>query len=269
MFTYQDSGIGISIIDATGNDVAWLQGDDAATLRAEIATLDALVYPFGPFATRAEHVSVLLDAYAPVAPVAPRMTLSDTLAVADVTRNLWHWFNVATPEQYSDGRAWYATAHDIAADIAVATGIDVYNVAGVIAALSPNNPWNRNIVDAVAVCRAVADGRGEDSVRVCTYNANKRRAFAIARGDSVNSGRKTRSFVHNIAYPRSSLVVTVDIWMIRAALNNPAYGLSSSETVSLSDGWYTRISDVIIDIAAQNDLLPCQVQAIIWTVIRR
>jgi hypothetical protein len=51
-----------------------------------------------------------------------------------------------------------------------------------VSALSPNNRWERNKVDAKAVLRAVRDGVDCADVKVCTYDANKRKAFEIAKG---------------------------------------------------------------------------------------
>jgi len=53
--------------------------------------------------------------------------------------------------QYNEGLAWYSDAQKAAHDIAVKYDIAVYIVAAVIAALSPNNKWSRNVTNAATL----------------------------------------------------------------------------------------------------------------------
>jgi hypothetical protein len=46
---------------------------------------------------------------------------------------------------------------------------------GVIAALSPNNKWGRNCIDAEAMIKAWSYGVDPTTVKVCTFNPNKLR----------------------------------------------------------------------------------------------
>ena len=54
-------------------------------------------------------------------------------------------FQLATSQEVQYGVDWYATALKIASRIASKYGTTTEVAAGVIAALSPNNRWERNL----------------------------------------------------------------------------------------------------------------------------
>ena len=79
-------------------------------------------------------------------------------------------FTLATASERAIHATWYDDALVAAVAIAESTALPISTVVGVIAALSPNNRWERNLVDAENVCRTfVADPESAASVKVCTY----------------------------------------------------------------------------------------------------
>lgn len=66
-YTYETTGNGLTIeIFKDGESIAFLQGDDAAQLLADIALVEGLELDyskFTPWGSAEEHVGVLLDAY--------------------------------------------------------------------------------------------------------------------------------------------------------------------------------------------------------------
>ena len=67
-------------------------------------------------------------------------------------------FTLATSQEVQLGCDWYPSALAIAGRIACKYGLRTEVAAGVIAALSPNNRWERNIVDAEAIIKCWAAG---------------------------------------------------------------------------------------------------------------
>lgn len=120
--------------------------------------------------------------------------------------NITAIFNLATPEEVSNGVNWYATAQAISKRIALDHDVPLRIATGVIAALSPNNRWERNTQDAAALIAAFLSGDGIDSVKVCCYNAMKAKAWAILEAmpeddagvTSILNGQKIVSFFCNI-----------------------------------------------------------------------
>ena len=91
-------------------------------------------------------------------------------------------FTLATSQEVQLGVDWYPSALDIANRIAVKYGVSAETAAGVIAALSPNNRWERNIVDAENIIKCwAAGGTRSDllAVKVCPYGKMKEKAIAI------------------------------------------------------------------------------------------
>jgi len=88
------------------------------------------------------------------------------------------------------GIQWYSNAYEIALKLSQKHSIDIYQVVGVMAALSPNNEWKRNCIDAENLIgmyslfkrRGTIDEYIRDHlelVKVCTFNANKYKAIEI------------------------------------------------------------------------------------------
>ena len=87
----------------------------------------------------------------------------------------------AKPEDVAHGIAWYAEAYEQCRIIADRHDLPIYIVAGVVAALSPNNRWSTNVTNADDLISAWHNDDTPDNVSVCTYNAMKLKAWSILR----------------------------------------------------------------------------------------
>lgn len=156
-----------------------------------------------------------------------------------------------------DASTWYITIHRHCKVLSEMHKIPYWKVAGIISALSPNNKFKRNLLDAENLIKYGAN------VKVCTYNENKEKALKILAAKNVSEvyevfkGRKTLSFFDNIVNPRSNRV-TVDVWMIRV------FNLQGS----LTPKRYGIIEKAIQDYAAKINVLPMELQAMLWVAQR-
>lgn len=184
-----------------------------------------------------------------------------------IQRNLQTWLDAATPEARRAGLTWYDDAQKYAAFLSVTFNVSRKVAAGVISALSPNNKWERNKVDAFNVLQAVKDGKTPDDVKVCTYGANKRKAFAIAMGDQkiLESSPKTHAFAMNVG-ELSADHVTVDKWHMRACLTNSRTRTKVQESPTKVQ--YKRIERITARMAKRYGLKGYELQAIIWVAIK-
>lgn len=161
------------------------------------------------------------------------------------------WF-AASPQDMTEGRSWYLTARQTAAQIGqgnVATG------AGILAALSPRLPWDRNVKLAYAHAAGVPGG--------CLGNSS-RKAMAIRDGAdprAVLTARKTSAFFDNIANAATSQAVTVDTHAYSIATRN--------DGASMTDKQYDAIADAYRRAAALLGEVPSVVQAVTWCWWRR
>jgi len=172
--------------------------------------------------------------------------------------------------QYNEGLAWYPDAKQAAHDIAVKHDIPLYIVVAVIAALSPNNKWARNIVNADALIGAFVNGDGIDSVKVSTYHKMKAKAWDILwmfpdydKAKAMLRGQKITSFFMDIM---GEFNVTID-----GHARNIAYdervGLTDDRT-NIGVREYRALQAAYEEAARRVGLMPYQLQAITWRVWR-
>ena len=187
-----------------------------------------------------------------------------------MVHNITSVYNDADELQHAEGLLWYDQAKRAAYRMAVKHDVPVYIAVAVIAALSPNNKWSRNLTNADALIGAFVNGDGIDSVKVSTYHKMKAKAWDIlaARPDYENAkrmlkGQKITSFFMDIM---GEFNVTID-----GHARNIAYG----ERVGLTDDRsnigvreYRGLQAAYEETAQRVGLMPYQLQAITWRVWR-
>lgn len=177
------------------------------------------------------------------------------------------------------GRQWYQNAYNVCVELGDKYGVHSDIVAGVIAALSPNNRWESNVIDAEIMLRAWAAEIDYSSVKVATYSNNKDKAATIIDCNlnrqqivKVLRGNKTVAFFLCIASNGDSDTPCIDghaynIW------NGTVSTLK--EVPSLSDKTFSIIQDAYRDAAKIISTVTgeyhsaAQVQAITWVAYRR
>jgi len=186
-------------------------------------------------------------------------------------------FTLATTAEVVAGQRWYSESYAIAKRIALLHDLSPVRVSAVIAALSPNNRWERNIQDAENVITAFMHGEDQDvlEVKCCTYTANKLKALAILKSESLDyedilRGPKVIEFFHCISDTVNDVCIdghAYSIW----------YGsrLTMKEVPNIGKKLRERIKQDYMD--ATNfinaelgvDYLASQIQAITWVCHRR
>jgi hypothetical protein len=159
-------------------------------------------------------------------------------------------------------------------------------VVGVLSALSPNNKWERNVIDAENMCIAYKSDIPLDEVKVCTYNANKQKAIKILgildKGSmdlesdirDILNGNKVKAFFDCIYnYETNKTTVCID-GHAKAIYIGEKFALSSNSS-NVTNKQYRVISQAYIDATKEinesegTSYLPYQIQAITWVAWRR
>ena len=187
-------------------------------------------------------------------------------------RNILKLYRQATHEDTSNGVEWYARAERMAKAIAKDAGLPLPTVIGVMAALSPNNRWERNCKDALAMCQAWVAGESMDSFKVSCYNTMKQKAWAIldlglTDDEDILShlnGQKIRSFYSNI---RGLDEVTIDGHALNIA-RGKREGLTSDKT-NMGKREYRELQEAYVKAAKRVGVKPHVLQAITWTTWKR
>lgn len=173
-----------------------------------------------------------------------------------IVENIVSVFDRATNAEVEDGLFWYPRANQIAREIADG---DVSRGAGVIAALSPLMPWDRN----VALARAAFDnGQAHGGL-----GRNVAKADAIIAGADpldVLGGDKVRSFYANIVNP----------WGDAVTIDRHAYDIATgvkrgNDRPNIGKQVYREMSAAYIAAAERLSIFPLELQAVTWVTWRR
>ena len=190
--------------------------------------------------------------------------------------NIIKIYKLATPEEKRDGIVWYANAYSDCNRIAIDLSVPVHIVTGVVAALSPNNKWDRNVVNARELIQAFVNGDDMDSVKVSTYHTMKKKAWSILEDMPDHegvivllNGQKIVSFYRNIM---GDDTCTVD-GHAKNIYYGERHGLTDDKT-NVGKKEYKTISDAYVKAGKRvrvngRSLKAFEIQAITWVVWRR
>jgi len=176
-----------------------------------------------------------------------------------------------------EGRDWYARANKVAAAIAEEHSISIEQAAGVIAALSPSNRWERNMVDAENLVRAYRAGGADEArkIKVCTFGKMKDKAIKVMESechdeiDGILNGRKIVAFYRCIIGCQKTVCVdghAYSIWFgDRMTLKDvPSIGKKLYGTITAD---YVEAAMILTKSGRVTE--PYEVQAVTWVTWRR
>ena len=189
-------------------------------------------------------------------------------------------FTLATSQEVQLGCDWYPSALSIAARIGEKYGLSAQTAAGVIAALSPNNRWERNIIDAENIIKCwAAGGTRSDllAVKVCTYGKMKEKAVDILTtpiGVNIREtlkGKKIVEFFNCITNPLLNDVCidghAYSVWFgQRLTMKEvPAIGVKLRAQIKTD----YRDATAFINEELGEHFTPADIQAITWVTHKR
>lgn len=186
-------------------------------------------------------------------------------------------FMDAISSEVEYGKQWYRIAYKVCQRIGREYELNAECVAAVVAALSPNNKWERNIKDAENVVAAFMLGGVDDamSVKVCTYGKNLAKAVDILNSchndyESILKGPKVIEFYHSILGSMDDVCIdghAYSVWFgERLTMKEvPSIGKKLRQTIKHDYIAATRF----INDNGEEFYTPCEVQAITWVAHKR
>ena len=158
----------------------------------------------------------------------------------------------------SEGKDWYREANAWCNSQASRYSLPLETVCGVMSALSPGTNWEQNKKDTIAILEKRKD------YKCTTYGPNVLKAREILADGiprfSMKTGPKTYNFYYNILDPEHPDYITID---------RHAYTIATDEMYSgLHTAAYLRIAERYRKAADILDLLPSELQAILWVDYR-
>ena len=193
-------------------------------------------------------------------------------------KNILAMYMQATPVDTQEGTVWYNNAHQICVALSDKYKLPLSTVVGVVSALSPNNKWDRNILDAENIIHAYC--MGYDYPKVCTFSSNKDKAITILECEIDSSenicgilkGNKTIAFFRGILTDGQCDEITVDghafnIWRGMYTSLNEVPAISNKLYQTVSDAY--KQAAVTINNLEGTKYSAAQIQAITWVTHRR
>ena len=188
------------------------------------------------------------------------------------TKNIIAIYKLANPSEIKHGLTWYVNATKDCKEIAIKYDLPIHIVIGVVSALSPNNKWERNIVNADDLCKAFIDGQDMDSIKVSTYHKMKQKAWSILEQMpsydetiTILNGKKIVSFFRNINGDETD--ITID-GHARNIYYNDRQGLTTPNT-NIRKLEYLDIQKAYLRASKKLGIKAYELQAITWEVWRR
>jgi len=212
---------------------------------------------------------------------APLMLYTDLIGnqptMTDI-KNILAMYMQATPVDTQEGTVWYNNAHSICQGLSDKYNLPLSTVVGVVSALSPNNKWDRNILDAEQTIKAYC--MGFDYPKVCTFTGNKDKAITILECEidssdnicAILKGNKTIAFFRGIYTNGQCDEITVDghafnIWRGMYTSLNEVPAISNKLYATVSEAY--RHAAVVINNLEGTKYSAAQIQAITWVAHRR
>ena len=192
-------------------------------------------------------------------------------------KNIINIYNLATPEEIKHGVTWYKKAYIESKKLALKYDIPIHIVIGVIAGLSPNNKWDRNIQNADTMIKAFINGNAIESFKVSTYNKMKEKAWLILETMpnyeetiTILNGKKIVSFYKNINGDETE--ITID-GHARNIFYNDRQGLTTPKT-NITKLEYAKIQKAYLKASKKikvngSVLKAYELQAITWLAWKR
>jgi hypothetical protein len=190
--------------------------------------------------------------------------------------NIKKVFNQATADDIAEGKRWYKEAMGSSQRIADAHELPLAVVVGVVAALSPTNRWDRNIIDADLLCGAFARGGYMEDVNVCTYKTMKAKAWSILGAGTSGEGADRDAIATLLNGPK----ITDFYWCIlgdatRCVIDGHAWCIANGdrrtmqEVPNIGKGLRLELQAAYVKAGKANNLTAYEMQATTWVVWRR
>ncbi len=190
----------------------------------------------------------------------------------ELCRNLRKQWRKVEPTDTSEGLAWYPLAQGIVKQWSEHYRYSVDTVAAVVAAISPQVEWNRNLViaDDVLACRPPSIGgvlhtnlRKAERLRDTDYRSELAAEWDLTTRmlEQFKAGPKVLNFARNLSGDMSA--VTIDTHAFQCALADPL------STLTVRPITYQIVAECYALVADEVGVLPAAFQAVLWHAWKR
>lgn len=191
--------------------------------------------------------------------------------MSNYVENILSVYDQCNQEEYENGFVWYIDARDKCQAIADKCELPLHIVVGVVAALSPTNKWERNLVDAENMCDTFVSGGYVEDTAPCTYKTMRDKAWTIleehpsdaALVANILKGPKITDFFWCIL-GHETCVIDGHAWCIANGDRR-----TMQEVPNIGKKLRQELQDAYSVAAHAEGLTAFQMQAITWVVWKR
>jgi hypothetical protein len=176
----------------------------------------------------------------------------------------------STTIERQKGKDWYTQASRYIRAIAERYNCTEEAIAGVVAALSPNTKWEKNLEAAEKLVHAYTYGTPLQTLRLPCYKKNVMKAWDILHGESplnVLGGLKVRSFylcLSNTSIFNQHVCIDGHAYCVAHGLR-----LGVKQVPRVTPNLYYSLAGDYQIVAKLLRARPCELQAITWLTWKR
>lgn len=177
--------------------------------------------------------------------------------------NILNFFRSQVDTAHLDeGREWYRQARREAGAMAMAFGLPLTTVCGLLAAYSINNTWANNRLNVYRTLVLFRDGDPNPVRGLKTTVGFARPMLDGVHPLDVMNGLKLRDFYLAILTGGTSSRPVIDRWMARVWMDMPEFNLS------VTPAMYRDAQAAYIEVAQALEIHPSDLQAGVWVAVR-
>lgn len=180
--------------------------------------------------------------------------------------NLIKLFHSVDESVKNEGINWYKEANQFCAQVSKKYDVPLNKVCAIMSALSPATNYEQNKKDTENFIKLQKKLIRKYKCTTYGQNVNKAKLIYLSDSDpieffSMKTGAKTYNFYLNILNPNCDKSVTIDRHAYKIATGKPYSGLTKVN--------YEKIAQKYINAAKKLNLLPLELQAVLWVDYRK
>lgn len=196
----------------------------------------------------------------------------ELLTEKKVINSIIRFYSLASIDETKEGMNWYNDANLYCRELTARFNVTISQVAGIIAAFSPQCGWQENkrfalsfLISPNKIVKNEMQTRKAKTILKLQSEADIYNALSIN-----DAAWKTKAFFLNMLNPTVLTDVTIDRHAIAVCIQHPNNTFALSQAYGdLTVNQYRFFEACYVKAAVSLGLLPQQLQAITWTVYRR
>lgn len=184
-------------------------------------------------------------------------------------KNIQKILEQASEIDIREGKMAFRNYHNLLKNISEYYQVGFTGTVAAFSSLSPNQSYLLNLRSLISLIIGVKENKKLENIRVSGYRhcLNRAHQYLIGEKDFLleTKGPKIRNFYCSILLPFDKRFITIDGHMFCIWKNKR----ETMKTVAISGFEYEKVANDFKKVAKANNLIPNQLQAILWFTWKR